>query len=78
MTSDSPSSTVKFDPVEDDLPVKGLVQVLDPDLRLGGRSSSGAQKRSFVRKKSAKRIARLPATTARVVERPTPSAPPSV
>ena len=37
-----------------------------------------AQNSTFVRKKSAMRIAREPMTTAFVVERPTPSAPPVV
>ena len=73
----------EIDAVEDHFAVEGLVEVLDADL--GGFSGFGrrrlfhhSQKRSFVRKKSANSKDRLPETTARVVARPTPSAPPSV
>jgi hypothetical protein len=70
----------QVDAVEHRLPVERLAEVLDPDLGVAARrgSSVGHQNSSFVRKKSARRIERLPPTTARVVERPTPSAPPSV
>src|SRR4030095_2416747 len=67
--------------VQDGLLPEGLAQALDAQLglrpaRLG--LSPAAQNSSLVRKKSVRRIARLATTTACVVERPTPSAPPSV
>src|SRR5262249_34978558 len=71
----------EVDAVQDRLVVERLVQTFDAQLGLRAAGSlvpPAAQNRSLVRKKSDRRIARLPATTACVVERPTPSAPPSV
>ena len=83
MTSDSPCGDREVDAVEDDLPAEGLAQVLDPDLR--GRAAGGAvvrdrraSEQQLRQEEVGERIDEAPDTTARVVERPTPSAPPSV
>src|ERR1017187_7625136 len=60
---------------EDLLFAEALRHALEPDR--GGRGG-GAQNSTFVRKKSAMRIVSEPMTTAVVVDRPTPSAPPVV
>ena len=69
--------------VEDDLRSERLRNAAQADGRGAGgpgdgRRCRGPQNSTFVRKKSAIRIASEPRTTADVVELPTPSAPPFV
>src|SRR6266542_2382274 len=80
-----PTGHGEREPVQNRLLAEGLVEVwgaqAGPVLvgsAVAGPSFFHPQYSSFVRKKSVTRMARLPETTARVVERPTPSAPPVV
>jgi hypothetical protein len=70
-----PLQNVEVEAVEDLLGSEALRYAAEPD---GGGLIARAQKSTFVRKKSAMRMAREPMTTALVVESPTPSAPPFV
>ncbi len=64
--------------VEDDLRPERLRDAAEADGWNAGGRGRGRQNSTFVRKKSAIRIASEPRTTADVVELPTPSAPPFV
>ena len=73
----------KVEVVEDDLRAEGLRDAAQADCRDAGRRGRGLfgrshQNSTFVRKKSAMRIASDPRTTAAVVATPSPSAPPFV
>ena len=75
-TSDSPFATVRSSPESTVFVPKLFVTFVS--FTAGGAVLPRAQNSTFVRKKSAMRMAREPMTTAFVVERPTPSAPPVV
>ena len=72
-----PGPDVELDSPEDLLAVERLPDPEEADLR-GGAGGHGRQNITLVRKKSDRRMYRQAVTTAAVVARPTPSAPPLV
>ena len=77
-TSDSPAAMSRFTPSSTTLGPKDLRRSAMRILGSAASGMGGHQNSSLVRKKSEIRMAMLATTTAAVVARPTPSAPPVV